>query len=302
MKKGMRILVVDDELSVRSVLTEVLNDDGHEVTEAASGEEALEIFQKDPFPLVVTDIVMGGMSGLQLLQEIKQSNPDTQVVIITSNASLDSAIESLRSGAYDYLIKPFDEIDLISAVANRAIEKIRLIEENHDLIERLKELAIRDGLTGLYNHRHFHEVLAIELTRSSRHQRTFSLILLDVDFFKQYNDTHGHLEGDHLLSTLADLIRKNLRRSDIFARYGGEEFVVLLPETPNEDARTIAEEVRRRLENYPFKGGETQPLGKVTISMGVATFPDDGIDASNLIKHADKALYRAKDSGRNLVC
>src|SRR3990172_8445039 len=122
-----KILAVDDEESIRNVLSMVLSGDGHDVTTAASAEEALQFFMQEPYPLVITDVRMEGMSGLQLLQEVKRHNPDSQVIIITSYASFESAIQALRAGAYDYIVKPFEDIDLISAAANRAVDKIRLI-------------------------------------------------------------------------------------------------------------------------------------------------------------------------------
>ena len=215
-EKDIPILVVDDEESIRSVLSQVLSEDGFTVTEAASGEEALVLFQKQPFDLVITDIVMPGISGIELLEKIRELNSDTQVIIMTSYASLDTAVSALRSGAYDYIFKPFEDIDVISAAARRAAEKIRLIAENKNLIKRLtkktealknankvlQELAVRDGLTGLFNHRYFQEDLAYELLRAGRYKRTFSLIFLDIDHFKNYNDTHGHTQGDKLLRTL----------------------------------------------------------------------------------------------------
>jgi diguanylate cyclase (GGDEF)-like protein len=315
MANDIRILVVDDEDSVRTVIVQVLQEDGFTVTSAANGKQALACMQKEKFSLVITDIVMPGMTGLELLEKIKKISPETQVIIITSHASLETAITALRHGAYDYLFKPFKDLELISATANRAIEKVRLIAENRDLVETLrkkneelekanetlKSLASRDGLTGLYNHRYFQEYLIFELYRSGRNKETFSLLFLDLDFFKQYNDTHGHLEGDQLLRSLAGILKKSIGRSDVLARYGGEEFVLLLPATPKANARIVGEKIRRYVEAYPFKGKDTQPQGKVTISIGVAAFPDDGTDRSSLIQCADSAMYRAKNSGRNMV-
>ena len=315
-EKGVKILVVDDEASLRAIISQVLGEEGHEVTQAASGEEALDSFKKENFPLVLTDIKMPGMSGIELLKEVKEIRPETQVIIMTSHASVDSAITALRHGSYDYLIKPFEDIDLVSAVANRAIEKITLTEENVELIEKLKikndqlglanralkELAIRDGLTGVYNHRYFQEALAMELLRSRRYEHEFSLIMLDVDHFKKYNDTHGHPQGDKLLYELAQNVKDRLRKSDLIARYGGEEFVVILPETQKDMALKVAENLLKFIEEQPYDGRESQPDGKITVSMGVSSFPDDGKDGSSLIGQADRALYKAKESGRNRVC
>jgi diguanylate cyclase (GGDEF)-like protein len=314
--KPVRILVADDDESLRSVLKQVLSTDGYEVTLTASGEEALAAFKKEAYSLIITDIRMGNMSGIQLLQEVKRLRPDTQVIIITSHATLDTAITAIQAGAYDYLTKPFDDIALISSVARRAVEKIRLIEENKSLLEKLKrkneelefvnitlkELTIRDGLTGLYNHRHFQETLSVEILRSKRYAKTFSLVFLDVDYFKNYNDTHGHLHGDAILVALSKLLIEGLRKSDIAVRYGGEEFVLLLPETSKENAFALAGTIREKIATHPFPGRETQPQGKLTVSMGIAAFPEDGSDNSTLLHRADEALYQAKNGGRNRVC
>ncbi len=315
-EKTSRILVVDDEQSLRIILSQVLTDDGHDVTVAANGEEALELFREDPFPIVFTDIVMGDLNGLELLQKIKEISPETQVVIITSHASLDTAITALRAGAYDYLVKPFEELDMISNVAARAIEKSQLIEENRRLLgelqvkndqlisanKALKELAVRDGLTGLYNHRYFQEALTVEVLRCKRHDRGFSMLFVDVDNFKNYNDVNGHPEGDNALKTISGLINSRLRVSDMLARYGGEEFIALLPEATGAIASEIAEDIRKLIEEHPFAGEEAQPLGKLTVSIGSATFDADGSDGSTLLEVADKRLYAAKEQGRNKIC
>jgi len=310
-----RILVVDDEDTIRGVIEQVLTDEGFQVVTASCGEEALEQFRTDPFPLVLTDIYMGRMNGLDLLKEIKLLDSDAMVVLMTSNASVDTATQALRTGAYDYLMKPFDDLDQITAVVNRAIDRVQAARENRDLMvdlkrnakemeqlnARLEHQANRDGLTGLYNHRYFRELLEKELTRARRHRREFSLLFIDIDHFKYYNDTHGHLAGDEVLRTLARLLGQRCRRSTTLARYGGEEFVLLVPETDSPGAKAFAEDLRQLVEEHPFVGGESQPLGKVTLSLGVATYPEAGEDCTTLIDRADKALYESKHAGRNTV-
>lgn len=311
----MDLLVVDDEETLRSVVSQVLSADGFQVDEAASGEEALEAFRSTSHSLVITDIRMGGMSGIDLLTEIKQHNPDTQVVIMTSHASLDTALTALRAGAYDYLIKPFESLDLISAVAGRAAEKARLVAQNRELVEQLqraneelqeanvtlKEMAVKDGLTSLYNHRYFQEALSQELARAKRYEKQCAVVFMDVDHFKHYNDTHGHPEGDRLLRGLAEILMAHSRNSDLAARYGGEEFVLMLPETPRDAALGIAEGLRAKVAESPFAGREQQPLGKVTVSVGVACYPQDGAEPAALMACADQFLYKAKHGGRNMV-
>lgn len=310
------ILVVDDESSLRLVLSEVLSEEGYQVSCAANAEEALELFSRQSFELVFCDIVMPGMSGIELLKQIKEHYPATEVIIITSHASLETAITALRTGAYDYLLKPFESLDLISSLASRALSKVHLQRENHYLLEELREknaaleeanallheLAIRDGLTGLYNHRYFHDAMITETHRAQRHKRVYSLLFMDLDDFKVYNDTHGHPKGDSLLRELTELVGARLRRSDILARYGGEEFVVILPETCKQVAQDLAEDIRQIIAEHPFEGREHQPSGHVTISIGVSTYPEDGETPIEIITTADNALYAAKHGGRNRVC
>ena len=315
MEEQVKILIVDDEDVVRNMLAEHLTDEGFNVVAVPSGEAALEVFRDDPNHLVITDIRMGGMSGVQLLEEVKKLDENAMVIMITSHASLDSAVETLRAGAYDYIFKPFEDLDLVTEVVTRAMDKMALLHENRMLLEdleqsnlrmeqsneALRELAIRDGLTGLFNHRHFKDVLGIELTRAERYDRPLCMLMLDVDHFKNYNDTHGHPAGDEVLKALADIIKSRLRDVDISARYGGEEFAILLPETDRKAGTLVAENIRAQVEIYPFQGRESQPLGKVTVSLGVAEFPADCGDASSLVEKSDEALYRAKSEGRNRV-
>jgi diguanylate cyclase (GGDEF)-like protein len=235
--------------------------------------------------------------------------------MITSHASLDNAVATLKAGAFESIFKPFQDLDLITEVVNRGMDRIDMLRQNRKLVEnleqnnksierdnkKLKELVIRDGLTGLFNYRHFMEILDREVARAVRYERSFCLLMLDVDHFKNYNDTHGHPAGDEVLKTLADIVTTRLRAVDFSARYGGEEFVVLLPETDLAGAGTVADDIRVQVENYPFEGRETQPLGNVTISLGVAELLDWSEEPASLLKRADDALYRAKSEGRNRV-
>jgi len=316
MEKGkVRLLVADDEEAIRGTLSSLLEEEGYEVTAVSSAEEAVARFGNDPFPLVITDIRMGGMTGIDLLQEVKRLHPTTEVIIMTSYASLETAVHALRSGAYDYILKPFEDLELVISAVARAVEKGCLVRERDKLMEALArknrelseinlflaERANRDGLTGLYNHRYFQEALARETALAVRHGRSLSLIFADVDHFKEFNDVHGHQAGDTVLCRIAEILQKCIRMSDVVARYGGEEFLVLLPDTPKEDAQGMAERIRAAIASHPFPGGETQPGGKLTISIGLSSFPEDGREPGALIKRADSALYAAKRSGRNVI-
>lgn len=307
------ILVVDDEESLREILSEVLGEEGHTVSVAASAEQALMLLSDQRFDIVITDIRMPGMNGIDLLRKIKGKRAETQVIVITSHASIDSALAALRAGAYDYLIKPFEDLELIPAVINRALEKMRLLREHQTLIDTLqkyneeleevnkilRELAIRDGLTGLYNHRSFQEILIMEIARAKRHQQRFSLLFIDIDHFKRYNEVHGHPLGDQLLRNVSEILRSRMRNSDVVARYGGEEFTLLLPETDRTEAIVVAEHIHEQVANFPFQGGENMPAGKITISIGIAVYPDDGSEPHDVLQQSKQALKKAKNAGRN---
>jgi len=311
----LRVLVVDDEPTIRTVVAQVLRLDGHDATDVASGEDALAAFRVRPYPIVLTDLVMGGMSGLDLVREIRKLDGETLVVLMTSQASLEVATAALRAGAYDFLVKPFDDLILISAVVERAKEKLELQSRNRLLkdqlamyaqeLERLnaslKDAADRDWLTGLPNRRLLHSAVESEISRSLRHGHVFSLLMLDVDHFKAYNDRHGHLAGDEVLRGFARVLVGAGRSEHLCARYGGEEYAVLMPEADRASARIHAERIRRRVEEHPFEGRETQPRGAITVSIGLACFPEDGSDGDALLGKADSALYRAKERGRNCI-
>lgn len=173
------------------------------------------------------------------------------------------------------------------------------IEGEH--IKQLEKLANQDGLTGLYNHRYFFEVLDKEISKAVKNKESVGMIFIDLDYFKNYNDLYGHQKGDYLLKALGDLVSKNIEQNHIACRYGGEEFAIIMPEADEKSVRKTAENLRRIIEETKFEGEENQPNGKVTASIGVSIFPEKAIDATELIKNADDALYRAKFLNKNRV-
>ncbi|HHV61859.1 MAG TPA: diguanylate cyclase [Firmicutes bacterium] len=236
---------------------------------------------------------------------------------------------SVQSPNYCYSEDDLRILTAISTQAAMAIENARLCEElkrknealqqreeelrkvnealDRELVElsRLhritQELAVTDPVTGLYNYRYFQEHLTQEIERAQRYRRVLSLIMVDIDDFKIYNDTHGHQAGDAVLRAVARLIARSVRGTDIVARYGGEEFVVILIETEKKYAVEVAEKIRSRIASYRFPNEETQPSGILTVSVGVATYPDDAKTKFDLINAADMAMYRSKKEGRNRV-
>lgn len=175
-------------------------------------------------------------------------------------------------------------------------EKEELLKE---LLRQTRELSVTDGLTGLYNQMHFFELLDRETRHARRHNMSYSLIIFDVDHFKNYNDHNGHLRGSETLRGIAAIMRNKFRASDLLAKYGGDEFVIILPQTDKVGAYLAAERLREGIEREPFPGAETQPQKKITISLGLASYPEHGLDDNEILTRADKALYFAKESGRN---
>lgn len=190
-----------------------------------------------------------------------------------------------------------EDVPAVSAFANQ----ISIAIEKTELFQRVQEMAMTDGLTGLYNYRRFHELLAMEVKRARRYKRPVTLVMMDIDHFKVVNDTYGHQSGDEVLKLLAGVLRASVRETDFVARYGGEEFVILLPETPGEAACGMAERIRKTVDGYEFM---VQGHGvTLTLSLGVAwCLPKEGVTAPEMVRRADQALYQAKRQGRNLVC
>jgi diguanylate cyclase (GGDEF)-like protein len=334
------IVCVDDEEGVLRVLRAQLGARfGHEcqIATARSGDEAVALFDElsregEQIALVIADQIMPGMKGVELLEIVDRRLPTTTKILLTGQAGLDAVIEAInRAHLNHYIGKPWDETALLLAVEN-LLRQYRLVNENqhliaslqsknqallemnreleakihertHELAEantRLAQLAVTDGLTGLYNHRHFHERLTLEVERSQRSGLPLSLLMLDVDHFKQFNDTFGHPAGDEVLRQLARVLADTRRANDVVARYGGEEFAVILVDTAKFTAAKVAERVRERIAGHDFT--EAAPrAGRISASFGVATFPDDGADAEHLVRAADTALYAAKRAGRNRV-
>ena len=326
------ILLVDDEVENLQAFVQDYRDI-FTIETALSGEEALDTLRAREFAVLVCDQRMPGMTGVQLLEQTVDRHPYLIRIILTGHADQESLIGAINQGQiYAYITKPWgpDEIEI---TLRRAIERHALDAHNRHLIadlqkeraalkrkqeelqqtvreqtqklrhanERLHKLAISDGLTGLYNHRYFQDRWRREVQLARRYDEPLSLMILDVDFFKNYNDTMGHPQGDVLLKELAMLLLRSVREVDLVARYGGEEFVIVLPKSRKVDAVVLAERVRALVGQHSFPHRDVQPTGRVTISVGVASYPEDGADAGEVIVAADKGLYKAKRSGRDQV-
>ncbi len=304
-----KILVVDDIPVNIQLLDKQLSASGFNVVNARNGEEALAKVEAEKPDLVLLDVMMPKLDGFETCKILK-TNEKTEyipIIMVTALNEIEDKIKGIEAGADDFITKPFNKHELLVRVKSLLrIKKLHdQLQEKVDQLEqakeRLRELAITDGLTGLYNHRYFKQFLAKEIIRANRHATKVSLAMIDIDHFKMYNDTHGHLAGDKVLQQIAKLMDKNLRSIDLAARYGGEEFVIVLPQTNIGAARIVAQKLQNIVENSQFEKEETQPNGKITISVGIATYPENSKDMESLIHCADQRLYKAKALGRNMV-
>lgn len=291
------ILVVDDEPAIGKLVGSIMTKAGFTCQVAHNAEQALECMRDKEFAVVVTDIMMPGMDGLKLTDIIK-SNYTSDVIVMTGYSAEHSYEEAVAKGASDFIFKPIRYEELILRI-KRVLEERRYRKEREVLLENLQRLALTDGLTELYNSRHFYNQLELEVNRSNRYKHPLSLLLMDIDNFKKYNDTYGHLAGNDVLIRLGQIITFCLRKMDTAYRYGGEEFTVILPETNDEEAVNVAERIRSSIESHKFSP-EPGKVASVTVSIGVTDYcPDE--DMASFVKRADKAMYITKKQGRNKV-
>lgn len=290
MGKQFNILIVEDDEKTFDVLKQGLAEADYKIWRAVSGREALKLTKEIYFMVVITEIRIADMDGIELIRRIKKIDYKINVVALAAYSFIDSAVKALKAGAFTYLTKPLNTEE-VRLIVRKAIENTCLLIQAGKR-KYYQDMSILDGLTGVYNHRHFHEKLDWQIEHLRRSPQAFCLFMIDIDDFKKYNDTKGHQEGDKVLHNVAQLIVTTLRGSDLTFRYGGEEFSVILPQTTQEDAKRIAERlitaVRSRL--------------PVTISVGISTFPDNVQAKNELINRADKALYRAKRLGKDRFC
>jgi len=318
-----RILIVDDEPENIKALKRTLGE-GFDCVGVTNPTEALQLLEERDFSVIISDQKMPEMQGVDLLAEVAKKHPMITRVILTAHTEVADILKAInRAEIYRYILKPWENEELI-ATLRQALERNQLLRENQNLInnlrdlninlekivekrtlelklanERLSELAMTDPLTNVLNKRAFSKKLIEEIDRSSRYHHSLVVAMIDVDHFKHFNDTEGHVLGDEALKKVAQIFSGNLRKSDSIGRFGGEEFIIMMPETKIQGGLEICERLRTSVEQERFQGQDKSTY--LTISIGLSVFPEAGDTAEALINSADKALYEAKQSGRNRV-
>lgn len=310
----MKALIIEDTLTSATLVCHQLGKMGLETVHARDGESGIELFKSERPDLILLDIIMPGLDGFEVARRIRQLERDgewTPIIFLTARTGDEDLERGIEVGGDDYLIKPVSEIVLKAKV--RAMQRIaqmrysllvltrKLDEANRELMR----LSSADGLTGIANRRRFDETLLKEWRRCAREARPLALLLIDVDFFKPFNDNYGHQAGDECLKAVARALSQTLHRpSDLAARYGGEEFAVILPGTDEAGALAVAEALRAAVQQMGITHRYSEVAPVVTISVGLACAtpkPGDETGFIGLLKDADAALYRAKSEGRNRV-
>lgn len=292
-----KVLVVDDERINRAALTAVLQGQC-EVLLAKNGEQMFARLEQDhDIDLILLDVVMPGMDGFEILRRLKndQRLMEIPVIFITALSLVEDEERGLALGACDYIIKPFSPAIVRARVGNQ----LRFVRQR----KLLETLAHRDGLTEIPNRRAFDQALAQEAARSERSGQPLSLIFIDIDCFKQYNDHYGHAAGDTVLKTIAQVLGRQLRRpGDLVARYGGEEFVVILPAVDARGGLEVAENLRQTVCGLGLEHLASSVGPVLSISLGGVTSLGNRVPLPRLLEEADRKLYAAKRQGRNQVC
>ena len=299
--RDLGVMVVDDDPAIRRLIRKILEDDGFRVAECSTGREAEERLFVESWNILLLDLHLGDLDGSTLCHAVKE-NPllaGRHVIIVSADAETQKKVALLNDGADDYVTKPFAPAELVARVRAGA-RLIGMQKRLIDLNDTLSRSSRLDSLTQLYNHKYFQEKLAHEFEASARYGRPLSIAMIDVDSFKQVNDTYGHAVGDAVLEQLAKALVAETRSTDIASRYGGDEFALVRRETKLEAALHCAHRIGEATRAMRIEAGDA--VVKVTVSIGLAALPHRRIaTAKHMLEYADHALYRAKRNGRNQV-
>lgn len=289
-----KILIVDDTNLNIEILTEILEDEGFSVFSTTNGLSILEMTRKIKPDLILLDIMMPELDGFEVCKLLKNDfyAKDILVIMVTAKTDGHYIKNSLELGAFDYIKKPLDKLEVIARIQSA----LRLKDKQ----DKLKELAMKDGLTGLYNHTSLMELFEKDLARQKRINSNLSFVMIDIDHFKNVNDTYGHIVGNIILKDVSDILINSVRQTDLVFRYGGEEFCLVLPGADKDGALLFCERIRKKIEDFNFDIGDKTI--NITVSIGIFfKDPQDNITQNEIIQRADNELYKAKSNGRNRV-
>ena len=293
-----RILIVEDTDVDAKIIENALEGEPFRLSKITKGKEVFSFVNQQKTDLILLDILLPDMNGFEICRRLKNDHRDIQVVIVTCLDDLESKIKGVELGADDFLVKPIIGRELKARIKTLLEKKIHLDSLRTHYEEALGRSQL-DWLTGLYNHGYFQQFLGYELVRSIKQGFPVSLIMIDVDNFKNYNDTLGHSAGDAILREMGQVVRNSIREVDFAARYGGDEFAIVLPYVYRENAIIVAERIHRALTSHEFFHDESIKLENPTVSMGIAIFPEEASNKADLIVQADSMLYLAKQNGKN---
>ena len=285
-----KILIAEDDPDYRQLLSRRASRMGLEVHQAADGKQAMDALKEYEFDALVLDLYMPEHTGLEVIDAARKIDQDVQALILTGSASVETAVEALRAGVYDYLTKPLESMTSFELALSRALERRYLVKENKRLFEEIQRLAVTDSLTGLYNRHKLQDSLDTEVERAKRYSRPLSIIMIDMDELKAINDTYGHAAGDEALKLVAKSIQRSIRKVDLGTRLGGDEFIVLLPEADREEAASVAKRIREAILDAEFASG------KLSVSLGVVQWHSGFSTTKDFVHAVDKAMYLAKRS------
>src|SRR5262245_33512559 len=299
--RGGRVLLVDDRAASYERVAGLLTTE-HTVDVEPNPQEALFHAAETSYDVMIVSLGLENYDGLRLCSQVRSLDRTRGVPILMIAEAEDNArlLRGLEIGVNDYLVRPIDKNELLARVRPQ-IRRKRYTARLRDNVQQSMEMAITDGLTGLYNRRYMESHLSTLVEQAASRGKPLTLLVLDIDYFKSINDTHGHDAGDDVLREFAVRVKKSIRGIDLACRYGGEEFVIVMPETDMAVAALVAERIRRRIAGEPFPISQGSNAIDVTLSIGLAALGSREDTGATILKRADQALYRAKRDGRNRV-